>query len=87
MHCSRRIVVSFIGTVAVDALAIGCSNTSDTETGPATATAAPEPGAPAGGADSTHIPIPGGEYVVQGVILQKYNALGASASPLGWGHP
>lgn len=41
------------------------------------------PGAPAGGADSTTIVTPNGEFVVQGIILQKYNATGGANSPLG----
>lgn len=44
-----------------------------------------EPGAPgaAVGADSTTINTPNGEFVVQGVILEKYNELGGQTSPLG----
>ncbi|WP_018599159.1 LGFP repeat-containing protein [Mycobacterium sp. 155] len=41
-------------------------------------------GAPgAGAADSTTIVTPNGSFVVQGIILQKYNATGGASSPLG----
>jgi uncharacterized protein with LGFP repeats len=44
----------------------------------------PAPGAPnAGSADSTTIVTPNGSFVVQGIILQKYNATGGASSPLG----
>ncbi|ORA36537.1 LGFP repeat-containing protein [Mycobacterium aquaticum] len=44
----------------------------------------PAPGAPnTGPADSTTIVTPNGSFVVQGIILQKYNATGGASSPLG----
>lgn len=45
---------------------------------------APAAGAPGtGAADSTTIVTPNGSFVVQGIILQKYNATGGASSPLG----
>lgn len=44
----------------------------------------PAPGGPnAGPADSTTIVTPNGSFVVQGIVLQKYNATGGASSPLG----
>lgn len=76
----------------------GTSSTAAGDTGSHSAASAPatadsgapgEPGAPAEsgpsgeGGGSTKIATPGGEFVVQGAILQKYNAFGGSKSPLG----
>nr|WP_228768952.1 hypothetical protein [Mycolicibacterium malmesburyense] len=41
------------------------------------------PAAPGAAPDSMTIATPGGEFVVQGVILQKYNEAGGPESPLG----
>lgn len=42
-----------------------------------------QPDAPGAPGDSTTIAAPGGEFTVQGAILQKYNEAGATESPLG----
>ncbi|HZQ31458.1 MAG TPA: hypothetical protein VFB19_06965 [Mycobacterium sp.] len=45
--------------------------------------AAPGSGSEQAAADSTKITTPSGDFVVQGAILQKYNAFGGANSPLG----